>query len=268
MESKAPSRVSGIITSMLAPPGVAILLALPQTLLAAPNEIKVFTDELAGFEQETLETHVNIALPFLETRGQRQTVTQVMPEYSYGIWRNWEASLQLPVSWSQGVFYLNGIRGELQYVAPHNDTRGIYWGFNSEYAYSSPIAGERRWDLEFSPILGFRTQWWHFAANPNIFVPLSGNDKKPRFEPAAKAAYRTDERDYVGFEYYVEAGAISHLLPREQRSETLYVTWDYHRRGIDFNLGIGRGLTDSSDKWVVKLIFEIPVDFSLKRFFH
>jgi hypothetical protein len=99
---------------------------------AAPNEIKVFTDELAGYGGHTLETHVNKTSRAGPDADNRATPLQVMPEYSYGIWRNWEISFRLPFAVQQGQLRTNGYRGELQYVAPHDEEHGLYWGFNLE----------------------------------------------------------------------------------------------------------------------------------------
>jgi hypothetical protein len=52
-----------------------------------------------------------------------------MAEYSYGIWRNWEISLQLPLSAKQGRLRTNGYRGELQYVTLHDEDQALYRGF-------------------------------------------------------------------------------------------------------------------------------------------
>src|SRR5207237_1872420 len=91
----------------------------------APNEIKVFTDELASYRKHTLETHVNKA---------RTGPLRVMPEYYYGPWHNWEFSLQLPFAFSSQSANGEGYRAELQYVAPHDYTGGFYWGINAEIA--------------------------------------------------------------------------------------------------------------------------------------
>jgi hypothetical protein len=96
--------------------------------LAAPNEIKVFTDELAAYGEHTLETHVNKASRPGPNADNRATPFQLMPEYSYGIWRNWEFSLQLPAAAQQDRLRTNGYREELQYAAPHNEDQGLYWG--------------------------------------------------------------------------------------------------------------------------------------------
>src|SRR2546423_5143788 len=71
--------MAAIIVAVWVLAGLLIVTAV----LAAPNEIKVFTNELADYRESTLETHANKA-----SRGP----LQVMPEYSYGIWRNWELS--------------------------------------------------------------------------------------------------------------------------------------------------------------------------------
>jgi hypothetical protein len=98
-----------------------ILASCASAAFPAPNEVKVFTDELASYREHTLETHVNKA---------RSGPLRVMPEYSYGLWHNWEFSLQLPLAFTSQSANGEGYRAELQYVAPHDDERGFYWGIN------------------------------------------------------------------------------------------------------------------------------------------
>ena len=233
-----------------------LFLALPFRVAAAPNEIKVFTDELAGYGEYTLETHANKASRAGPLSGNRITPLQLMPEYSYGIWRNWEFSLQLPVAESQNRVRSEGYRLELQYVAPHDADRGLYWGVNVELAHISRLGEPQIWNLEVIPIVGLRMDRWHLVANPGINRPTRGRDRSTKFEPAAKVAYRTSGKNYLGMEYYVEAGPIRHWLPGNQQSKVLYFAWDGKIGKSDINLGIGRGLTDASDRWVVKAIYE------------
>ena len=75
---------------------VACASAASAFALAAPNEIKVFTDELARYREHTLEFHVNKASSAGEKAEDHGTPLQIMPEYSYGIRRDWELSFQLP----------------------------------------------------------------------------------------------------------------------------------------------------------------------------
>jgi len=225
-------------------------LALPAG--AAPNEIRVFTDEIAAYGEHTLEVQANKASRAGPGAENRATPFQVMPEYSYGIWRNWEISLQLPFAAEQDHVRTNGYRGELQYVATHDEDEGWYSGVNVELGNLARNGEPRLWNAEIIPIIGLRLDRWHFAANPGIGLPLSGPTRKIVFEPAAKVAYRVFGSDYFGFEYYLEAGPIQHWLPSEQRSQVVYLVWDGKIGKSDFNLGLGRGTTGASDRWVLK----------------
>ena len=224
---------------------------------AAPNEIKVFTDEIAEYGEQTLETHANKASRAGRANANRNVPLRLMPEYSYGIWPNWELSFQLPIAESTGGVRSEGYRAELQYVSPHDSERGAYWGINVELGYIRRLGEERTWDLEFIPILGWRTGRWHLVANPGGTRSLKGSERGGRFEPAAKVAYRTSAKDWLGFEYYVEAGPIRNPLPASQQSKVLYFVWDGKIGKSDINIGIGRGLTDASDPWVFKTLLEI-----------
>lgn len=233
-----------------------VLLCESLSAIAAPNEIKIFSDELAPYGEHSLETHVNKASRAGRIAENRVTPFQVMPEYSYGIWHNWEFSFQLPVAADQNQFRTNGYRGELQYVAPHDDDRGWYWGVNFEVANLARNGEDRIWNFELVPIVGLRIDRWHLIGNPGISRILSGSGRKINFEPAGKVAYRVAGTNYFGFEYYVDAGPLQRFLPNNQRSQVLYLTWDGKIGKSDINIGIGRGFTDASDRWVIKTVFE------------
>ena len=235
---------------------VLAAICVPLCTIAAQNEIKVFTDEIAALGEHTLETHVNKTSRAGPAADNCAAPVQVMPEYSYGISRNWEFSLQLPVASQHDRVRTNGYRTEIQYVAPHDDNVGFYWGLNLEFANLARNGEARIWNLEFMPILGLRVDRWHLSANPGVNRALSGAERKTNFEPAIKAAYRAFGSNYFGLEYYLEAGPIQRLLPNGQRSQVLYFAWDGKIGKSDINLGIGRGFTDVSDRWVIKTVIE------------
>src|SRR3954471_5832682 len=230
--------------------------AAPPFAAAAPNEIRVFTDELARYREHTLEIHVNQASSAGSKVEDRSAPLQIMPEYSYGILRNWELSFQLPFAVDQSSSGLDGYRAELQYVAPHDEDQGFYWGFNVELARSARSGEESFWSAELIPILGYRAGRWHFVANPGVDKQISGSSRATNFQPAAKLAYQAFGWNSFGLEYYVQAGPLGHLSSREDQSRVLYLAWDGRIGKSDFNLGIGRGFTEASDRWVLKMIFE------------
>lgn len=243
-------------TGLLLAGMAACAIAAPASVGAAPNEIKVFTDELARYREHTLEIHVNKASSAGQKAEDRSTPLQTMPEYSYGIGRNWELSLQFPLAIEQGASHLDGYRAELQYVAPHDEDEGFYWGFNLELARNERSGTESFWSAELIPILGYRVGRWHFVANPGAEKQISGSSRATNFQPAAKLAYQAFGWNSFGLEYYVEAGPLGNLFSRADQSRVLYLAWDGKIGKSDFNLGIGRGFTDASDRWVLKMIFE------------
>ena len=180
-----------------------------------------------------------------------------MPEYSYGIWRNWEFSLQLPTATTPGKSRLEGLRTELQYVAPHDGDDGWYWGFNVELTRSTRLAKRSSTNIEFTPIIGYRIDRWHFTANPGFEKALSGATRPTGFQPAIKAAYRAFDKNHFGIEYYVDAGPLRRPLPRDEQSRVLYLAWDGKLGKSDINVGVGHGITAASDRWVVKMVFEV-----------
>src|SRR4029453_13249784 len=147
---------------------IACSTVAPELVAAAPNEIKVFTDELARFREHTLEFHVNKASSAGPKADDQRTPLQIMPEYSYGLRRNWELSFQLPFAFDQGTSRVDGYRAELQYVAPHDEDEGFYWGFNAELARNERSGEEAFWSAELIPILGYRAGRWHLVANTGV----------------------------------------------------------------------------------------------------
>jgi hypothetical protein len=205
---------------------------------AAPNEIKVFTDELAPYGEQTLETHIN--------KG-RESPLRVMPEWSYGIAPQWELSLQLPFAFQSNRAADEGYRVELQYIAPHDDERGLYWGINVELGREARLDEPRFWNVEIMPIVGWRSERWHLVANPGIERPVSGPAQGSSSTPAAKIAYRAFGRNDYGIEVYRDAPS----------GRTVYFAWDGKLGKSEINAAIGRGVGTNAERWVIKAIYEI-----------
>ena len=169
-----------------------------------------------------------------------------MPEYSYGIWHNWEFSVQLPFAFSSDSAKGEGYRAELQYIAKHDGQSGVYWGINVEVARVARIHEPEFWNLEVIPIVGWRAGRWHLVANPGFERPVSGGDRTGTATPVEKIAYRAWGKNDFGLEYYRD-NADSH---------SLYFAWDGKLGKSDINVGIGRGTGSASDRWVFKAIYE------------
>ena len=240
-----------------------LLAALPA--VAAPDEIQVYTDDMNEPGDFGVELHVNYVID-----GERQAayagaspsqhMLQTTPEFSYGITKNWEAGMYVPVAYEEnGQLYGNGLRLRMKYIATPADGSSLFWGLNAEYGYSSLRVSESEWGMEMRPIIGYRTDNWLLSFNPIFTMELSGNaSRQPQFEPSLKVARTVAQGMQAGLEYYGEYGYSNHILPASERVNYLYAALDIEQRDFDMNFGVGRGDSNASDSWVAKAIIAFP----------
>lgn len=234
-------------------------------VIAAPDEIQVYTEELNDPGQYGLELHLNYALkgakqPEFDGEMQSHHRLQVTPEFSYGLTRTLEAGLYLPVARSaDGKLYGNGVRVRLKYIAPREEGARFFWGVNAELGRSARRVSDSRYGLELRPIIGYRDQDWLVSFNPILDTDLSsGVSNAPKFEPALKIGRKAAKGVHAGLEYYGEYGPIRDPLPASERAHYVYAVADVETKGFDINFGIGRGMKNAGDQWVAKAIVSFP----------
>jgi len=248
---------------LLAP--VVVLACAPcGDVMAAPEEIQVYTDDINAPGEFGLEMHVNYVIDGFRTPeypGQLPTnhVLQVTPEFSYGITRTWEAGLYLLSARSaDGNLYGNGAKLRIKYIAPSSGS--FFWGLNTELGYTQRRVTENYVNLELRPIMGWRGGPWLISFNPIVGAALSGDvSRVPTFEPALKIGRAIGEGTQSGIEYYADTGGIDHSPDFNQQNHVLYGVIDTKKDGIDLNFGVGHGITSASEKWVVKMIVGISI---------
>jgi hypothetical protein len=235
--------------------------------LAAPDEIQVYTEEMNDPGKFGLEQHINYTIKGQQTpdyAGQMPShhVTQITPEFSYGITKNLEAGLYVPFAFTpNGNSYLNGLRVRLKYIAPRQDDEQMFYGMNVEVGRDTLRTSDSISGMELRPIIGYRDARWLLSFNPILTLGLAANvSHQPQFEPALKVTHSVVEGVRSGLEYYGSYGPLSHLLPGDQRSHSVYAVTDIEKGGFDVNFGIGRGFVNDSDKWVVKAIVALPLE--------
>lgn len=233
--------------------------------IAAPDEIQVYTDEMNEPGEYGVELHINYVVegakePAYEGESPSHHMLQLTPEFSYGIDKNWEAGLYLPVAREEGgSWYGNGLRLRMKYMSDREAGTSMFWGINTEVGYSSLRVSESEWGMELRPIMGYRTEDWLLSFNPILNMDLSNNlSRQPHFEPALKVARKVVEGVHAGFEYYGEYGFVNDLLPAQERTHYLYAVMDIEKRDFDINFGVGRGNSNAADTWVLKAIVAFP----------
>jgi hypothetical protein len=233
--------------------------------LAAPDEIQVYTEEMNDPGEYGVELHVNYVIegakvPSYEGESPSHHMFQATPEFSYGITRNWEAGMYVPVAREEnGNLYGNGLRLRMKYMATPAAGSSVFMGLNTEIGYSNSRVSESEWGMELRPIIGIRTEDWLLSFNPILNMDLSNNaSHQPQFEPALKVSRKVAEGVHAGLEYYGEYGYTNNILPESQRINYLYAAVDIAKHDFDINFGIGRGDSNASDSWIAKAIIAFP----------
>ena len=263
--------MSGPFIIRLAAATGAVVLALSAGAAHAvvQDEIQVYTDDINKAGERGLEIHTNYTPSGLGPSYRGEVPSnhglRVTPELSYGLSRDWEAGLYAPLVQldGQGDFHFVGAKLRLKWLPFQLGEDGVGWygGVNQELSRVGKRFSESRWQTETRPIIGYKTKDWHFAFNPILDWDLSDGLQsfEPTFVPSFKLMKEVSKGISLGAEYYSDVGKIGHILPWNSQDNRIYAVIDYDIAPLVFNFGVGRGITDASDKWTVKAIVEVPL---------
>lgn len=231
---------------------------------AASEEIQVYMDDLTAPGKFGADIHNNYVIsgsnePPYEGGQPPHHIYRLTPEFYYGVTDTFELGLYvLSSAGSRSAGHLDGGKLRAKYIAPHDEQRGGFWGLNLEIGKTNLRVSETPWNAQLKGIYGRRSGRWTFAVNPNIDWSLSSSIRNSgALEIDTKVAYRLNAGYELGFESYNELGPLRRPGNLNEQSQTLYAVIDTEVKGFDLNAGIGRGLTDASDRWVLKFIVGI-----------
>jgi len=231
----------------------------------ATDEIQVYNADIAAVGQLTVQQHLNyIPLglkdpPFPGGLVSNHSLNGT-PEFAYGVTDWWEVGLYLPFAVQDQKFLSDAFKLRTLFVSPNADKRDFFYGINLEFSNTTPKFSQTRFALEVRPIIGVRNADWEFIVNPIVdggFGKLGELD----FAPAARLARKLGPDTFLGLEYYSDFGEIGNFAKLADQQHTLFLVTDFKLGVFDVDFGVGYGLTQSSDRWVVKTIigYAFPV---------
>ncbi len=242
-----------------------LALAAGANAVAAPEEIQVYMDEMGAPGEFGLDVHANYVISgssVSDYPGAQPPahVFRLTPEFSYGLTPNLELGAYILTSRDgRGNTAVDGQKLRLKFIAPRTDGQAYFWGANLEVGRVSHRLDENPWNAELKGIFGYRAERWTFAVNPNIDWKVSGPAPSPTiFHFDSKIAYKTRHGYDIGAESYNEFGELRHMGHLNRQSQTLFGVIDTSIHGWDLNVGVGRGLTPASDRWLLKAIIGVP----------
>lgn len=253
------------MTSPLLRCSAAIVLACSAgAVLAAPEEIQVYMNEMNRPGEFGLDVHVNYvtagaALPDYPGAQVSRHALRVTPEFSYGLTRNLELGAYILGTRDAGNHVrVGGEKLRIKFIPTASDDP-IFYGANLEIGRALRRFDENPWNGELKGILGYKGERWTVAVNANVDFKVSGPAPSPTtLELATKIGYKVSDRLQVGLESYNEFGEVAHLGNPFRQERTTYAVVDTTLSGWDLDLGVGRGSAAASDRWVLKAIVGVP----------
>jgi hypothetical protein len=238
---------------------------------ALPDELEIHLDETTEKGKFGFEVISNYAISgprVPSTDGLRPTrhLLQLSPDVSYGVTEHTQVDLQLFSSiGSDGNSRMDGGRVEVLTIPirpPDNDDDGYWLGALFEIGHLPKTLSTNHADSEVKILLGLREGRWTFGASPEFGFKVSGtgSGSRPDVEMKLKVAYRLESGVSIGIEQYDDVGTTRKIGNLNQQSQQTFGVMDFKRKGWDFNLGLGHGWNDFSERWVVKAIIGFPLD--------
>jgi len=183
-------------------------------------------------------------------------------EMTYGFTDRIEAAAYLTLARPSGrAFQRAGeklrLRGRLfdEEVLPVN----VGWYAELEW-HKTPQFDDASRELELRPILQKDFGAWSIMVNPKFEKVLSGAGKNQGFEFGYAAAlfYRWTRRLSPGLEFYGGTGLIDKPDPTAEQQHYIFpVLRGELSHGIEYNFGLGYGLTRGSDHLIIKFNLEL-----------
>jgi hypothetical protein len=239
--------------------------------LAAPAsaqqgyEFEVYSTSIAARGTGELELHTN----FVPTGSQQFDEAEGRATH-----HAFRSSLELSTgitSWLEGSLYAVGYarngtglqyvgnRARLTAVAPGSWNLPFELGLSHEVGYARPGFAENQWAYEVTPILGTNPGNVFLVVNPAFERGIGNNSEHEwEFEPRAELGYALGDEGSLGFEYYSVLGPVDEFDARQHQLHQIFASGKFELpSGIEAGLGVGRGLTSNSDRWVISTKFEV-----------
>jgi hypothetical protein len=126
-----------------------------------------------------------------------------------------------------------------------------------EYAFNQKAFDPNEQTLEIRPIFERERGRLYLSINPSLSVAIKGPDAgtAPGFGPSGKVGWDFSKQLAAGVEYYSETGTVRHFGRLADQHHIIFGAADLTvSPDWEINFGLGRGLTGTSEHWIVKSI--------------
>jgi hypothetical protein len=186
-------------------------------------------------------------------------------EITHGLSEHWEPGGYLVSAFApeEGVYFA-GARARARFRLPDSSGLPFRFSLSTELDFTKHQFDANTISMEIRPILERELRKWYFSVNPDFTKSFRGEDAHRGFgmEPAVKVSYKLTKLLEPGFEYYAETGPVANIDTLHNQHHLIFPTLDLNTSpNWEINIGVGRGLTGTSQHWVVKWIIGRKIHF-------
>jgi hypothetical protein len=247
----------------------ALLLSAAPAIAQENYEIQVYGSDTVEPGHTMVELHSNFTID-----GTKQITDGVYPtnhaehetvEITHGI-NDW---------FEVGFYIFTSVRSGQgwQWVGDHIRPRFRVpekWHWPVGVSLSNEVGYQRRqfstdtWTWEMRPIVDQKVGRWYWSFNPTFDYSMHGLSQNQGFvfSPNFKFSYDFTPKIAGGLEYYGSVGPATDFLPIHQQQQQIFPAIDLNLAPQwEINLGLGVGLTGTTDHLIVKGIIGYRFDF-------
>jgi hypothetical protein len=230
-----------------------LFICLPNmALLAQDNgEIQVYGSATTPKYTTMIELHSNYTLTGPKYNSNYQPLLQTL-EVTTGLSKDAELGFYVFTFNNNGKIQYTGSHIRPRIKAPEKWEWPVGVSLSTEIGFDKdPFTNEMDWGTEIRPIFDKTIGDHYYSFNPSLGVSFTNNECL--FEPNFKYAYASSPKASIGFEYYGNTGKLFNPFKLPNQEHQLYAVVDLFLHPLyEFNFGIGKGLTESSNDLNIK----------------
>lgn len=135
---------------------------------------------------------------------------------------------------------------------------------SQEFGFQRRLFSTDTWTWEIRPIVDKQMGRWYWALNPALEKAIVGENagRGWEFSPNAAVSYDFTTAVTGALEYYGALGPVTGFDPAPDQQHQLFAAVDLNvSPKWEINLGVGRGMTAGTDRWLVKTIVGYRLEF-------
>lgn len=247
----------------------ALMFAAASALAQDNYEIQVYPYDTVPPRHTMVELHSNFTI-----QGAKTVEDGVNPTH-----HAWHETLEITHGFTPifetGLYVFTAARSGdgWQFVGAHIRPRfripeGWHWpvgvSLSQEFGYVRRSFSADTWTWEIRPIVEKQVGRWYVNVNPTVERSFHGANvhEGVEFSPNLKFGYDVTPKVTAGIEYYGSVGPVTGLHALHDQEHQIYPAIDLNLAPQwEFNLGLGVGMTASTDHLIAKMILGYRFNF-------